>query len=86
VSTKLDEMWAALEAHQSQADEDGHGNSWRVMCRERTQATGWAAWRATPVGSAARAALLATAAVEAQAATDRYAKEAIDAIKREVKP
>jgi hypothetical protein len=32
----LAEMWAALEEYQPQADRDGHGDTWRAMCAERT--------------------------------------------------
>jgi cob(I)alamin adenosyltransferase len=32
----LAEMWAALAEYQEQADKDGHGESWRIMCEERT--------------------------------------------------
>jgi hypothetical protein len=34
----LAEMWAALEEYQPFANRDGHGESWRIMCEERTQA------------------------------------------------
>ena len=34
----LAEMWVALAEYQPQADKDGHGESWRRMCEERTQA------------------------------------------------
>jgi hypothetical protein len=34
----LAEMWRELEAYQEQANRDGHGESWRRMCEERTQA------------------------------------------------
>jgi hypothetical protein len=30
------QMWAALAEHQEQADKDGHGESWRKMCEQRT--------------------------------------------------
>lgn len=33
----LAEMWAALESYQPMADRDGHGESWRIMCEERTE-------------------------------------------------
>ena len=100
VTDKLDEMWAAFEAYKPKADADGHGESWRVMCRERTQEAAEAAWYAAPKKSAVRAAAWAAAeAAEAAAVAaalpkaeawgaawaDRYAQEAIDAI-REVKP
>jgi hypothetical protein len=38
----LAEMWEALTEYQEQADKDGHGNTWRRMCEERT----WDAARA----------------------------------------
>jgi hypothetical protein len=47
-SDPLAEMWAALAEYQSQADADGHGESWRRMCEERTPETARAA------GAAAR--------------------------------
>ena len=34
--TDLEPMWAALAKYQPYADADGHGNSWRKMCSERT--------------------------------------------------
>jgi hypothetical protein len=88
MTDKQAEMWAAFEAYQPTADKDGHGDSWRVMCRERTEDAAWAAYCVAPEGSAARAAGLSAIAesrskVAAQA--DRYAQRAIDAIK-EVKP
>jgi len=67
VTTKLDEMWQALEAHQPKPE---YAEAWATMCRERTE---WAAWA------------VAGAAAWAAARADRYAQEAIDAIK-EVKP
>jgi len=85
MTDKLDEMWAALEAYQSQADEDGHGDSWRVMCRDRTEEAARAAWKAAPVGSAVEeAAMAAERAVYAARVSARVAinaQEAIDAIK-----
>ncbi len=41
----LAEMWRELEAYQEQADRDGHGESWRRMCSERTEAAALAASR-----------------------------------------
>lgn len=32
----LNKMWAALEAYQPIADQNGHGESWRKMTQERT--------------------------------------------------
>jgi hypothetical protein len=77
MSTKLDEMWAALEAHKPKR---GYAKAWATMLKERTCAAAWAAHHAAPAGSAAwwAAAAWATAA-------DRHAQRAIDAIKG-VKP
>jgi hypothetical protein len=36
-------MWETLEKYQPYADADGHGDSWRVMCSERTQEAAWTA-------------------------------------------
>jgi chorismate mutase len=41
----LAEMWRELEAYHEQADRDGHGESWRRMCSERTEAAALAASR-----------------------------------------
>jgi len=79
VSAKIDEMWAALEAHKPKRS---YAKSWRVMCKERTYDAARVAYYAAPAGSAAEAAALkAMSAVEA----DEYAQQAINAIK-EVKP
>jgi hypothetical protein len=92
MTTKLNEMWAALEAHQPKADADGHGESWRVMREKRTWAAAWAAYWAAPEGSAAARAAVAAAWAAGvvwrpldAAKADDYAQHAIDAI-REVKP
>jgi len=46
-------MWSALEEYQPQANADGHGESWRRMCEERTahsaRAAARAVWRPTPM-------------------------------------
>jgi hypothetical protein len=61
----LAEMWAALADYQPQADRDGHGESWRIMCEERTEDAALAASRvatwvaARAAGYAARAAAAA---------------------------
>jgi hypothetical protein len=91
VSTKLDEMWAALESH---TPKRRYATAWRVMLKKQTRdAADAAAWAAADAGAAAwaaaawAAAWAATAATAADAATaDRCAQRAIDAIKREVKP
>ena len=36
MTTKLDEMWAALAVYQPQADAAGHGESWARMCANKT--------------------------------------------------
>jgi hypothetical protein len=41
--TDLTKMWEALAKYQPYADADGHGESWRVMCSERTEAAAAAA-------------------------------------------
>ena len=38
-SDPLAEMWRELSSYQPIADRDGHGESWRRMCRERTEAS-----------------------------------------------
>ncbi len=87
MSTKLAEMWAALEAHKPAPE---YAEAWATMCRERTSAAAWAAYRAAPElpfglwASAAWDAAWALGATDA-AKADRYAQQAIDAIK-EVKP
>ena len=35
--TKLNEMWDALEKHQEEANEWGHGVSWAKMCELKTE-------------------------------------------------
>jgi hypothetical protein len=80
-------MWAALEAHKPDAS---YAKAWATMCKERTRVAASVAWCAAPVGSAAWVAALlalmaADAAEEAALRVERYAQDAIDAIK-EVKP
>ena len=75
--SKLDEMWAAFEAHKPDAS---YADEWVTMCRERTEAAAEAAWYAAPVGSAAK---VAAAVASVVAASERYAQEAIDAIKED---
>ena len=87
MSDKLTEMWAALEAHKPKLS---YAKAWRVMLKERTYDAVAKAYDAAPVGSAAKEAALsalvaADAAEEAALRVERYAQDAIDAIK-EVKP
>jgi hypothetical protein len=79
VTTKLDEMWAALEAHKPAPE---YAEAWATMLKERTEEAAWVAYRAAPAGSAAEA---ATWAAVRAAKADKYAQYAINAIK-EVKP
>ena len=54
----LTKMWTALERYQSYADKAGHGETWKRMTTERTEAAANAAWNAAPSG-VARAAVWA---------------------------
>jgi hypothetical protein len=79
----LAEMWRELAAYQPQADRDGHGDTWRAMCAERTGAAARAAARAAYPSSAASAAGWATdAAVALANAGQAEAESAIFAIRR----
>ena len=66
MSDKTAEMWAALEAYQPKATASGHGESWRVMCKERTYESIRSAYDATPIGSAAGDVLAAASCALAQ--------------------
>ena len=39
----LTQMWDALARYQPYADKDGHGETWRAMCEQRTEAAAEAA-------------------------------------------
>ncbi len=84
MTTKLDEMWAALEAHKPAPE---YADAWATMLKERTYDAAWAAHYAAPEGSAAwwAAAAWATAAWAEAARVERYAQDAI-AKATEVKP
>jgi hypothetical protein len=87
VTTKLDEMWAALEAHKPKPE---YAEAWATMLKERTYEAARAAYHAAPEGSASASAAEAawdavTETTLAASRADRYAQRAIDAIK-EVKP
>jgi hypothetical protein len=56
MNDKLNEMWTALAAYQFKADADGHGESWALMCSERTTAAAYAAAGAYASAKAAYAA------------------------------
>ncbi len=78
MSAKLDEMWAALEAHKPAPE---YAEAWATMCKERTKVAIRAAARKAEDAGYAGAAGAAWSAAWAV----RYAQQAIDAIK-EVKP
>ena len=89
MTTKLTEMWVALKAYQPQADTALHGDSWAVMCRDRTYVAARSAAREADACndqacraaySAAFAATYAAAFSEAYAAYGIYAEQAIDQI------
>jgi hypothetical protein len=76
----LTEMWAALESYQPQADADGHGDSWRTMCRERTEGASWAA-----ADAAAAAAPLRVSPRRAAAAATEAVRDSLDAARAAVR-
>jgi hypothetical protein len=92
VTAKLNEMWAAFEAHKPKPK---YADAWATMLKKRTMKAAWAAFVAAPAGSAVKmaawwAAEAVWGAADAAAAAawpeaDHCAQEAIDAIK-EVKP
>jgi hypothetical protein len=85
----LAEMWAALAEYQPQAEKNGHGESWRRMCEERTEAAAnaaaWArgasptniewSWASMAADAAARAAKEAAIFAQRAIAAIRHAKE-----------
>jgi hypothetical protein len=83
----LAEMWRELAEYQEQADKDGHGESWRIMCSERTTPAAWEAW-----GAAVRVLARHEARVAARSAGDaaslHSAFDAVTAIRKakEAKP
>ena len=46
-------MWAAMATYQPTADADGHGETWALMCSERTEDAATAAWAAAEAASRA---------------------------------
>jgi len=86
VSAKLDEMWAALEAHKPKPE---YAEAWATMCKERTIASVDAVWGWVPKKSAADDALWHLwEALDVLREAEISADQAIAAIKRhrEVKP
>jgi phosphopantothenate synthetase len=49
----IDKMWAAMAVYQPTADADGHGETWALMCSERTEDAAEAAWAAAVAASRA---------------------------------
>ena len=82
MNAKLDEMWAALEAHKPAPK---YADAWVRMLKERTPAAAFIAYWTAPKGSAALAALRAHKALNIAADVDKQAQQAIAAIK-EVQP
>jgi hypothetical protein len=87
VNDKLNEMWAALEAHKPAPS---YAEAWQTMLRERTEEAARAAalaaadagaWGVTQAAWAAGWAAAAEAA-EAAARVGEYAQRAINAIRR----
>jgi hypothetical protein len=80
-SDPLAEMWRELAEYQTQADADGHGESWRIMCSERTTPAAWEAW-----GDAVRVLARHEARVAARSAGDaaslHSAFDAVTAIRK----
>jgi hypothetical protein len=83
-SDPLAEMWRELGEYQPQADRDGHGDTWRAMCSEKTHAAASYAVREATWAAAWNAWDAARAAERAA----ESARDAIAAIRRvkEVKP
>jgi hypothetical protein len=79
-------MWEALSRYQPYADADGHGETWRKMCEERTEEVAWAAAVALVVAVLAAAWAAARAAEAAEAADVKYWSDcAIERIERAIK-
>lgn len=96
MTDKLNEMWAALEAHKPRPS---YAESWATMLKERTPESMREAWRNSPTSSVVRdamsCAVYAVALVKEMAentwrkepwdVVNQHAQMAIDALK-EVKP
>jgi cell division protein FtsB len=79
----LAEMWAALDEYQPMADRDGHGKSWRRMCRERTVNAAWDAYHSSPSNKSSGLWSSRAAADAARAANfGNHAKDVIALIRR----
>jgi hypothetical protein len=80
----LAEMWRELSEYQKQADRDGHGESWRRMCEERTDgaahAAAWARGASSTASEWSWASRAADRAATAWMEAAICAQRAIDAI------
>jgi hypothetical protein len=65
MNDKLNEMWTALSAYQTRAVAAGHGESWALMCSERTERAAYAAAHVAWDADASYAAWAAEAAAYA---------------------
>ena len=79
--TDLNAMWDALARYQQFADADGHGDSWRVMCEERTAKAAVAAVDAARAKAAWEAAQAAWEAMESTLQLHNSIKRIKQAIK-----
>jgi hypothetical protein len=84
----LAEMWRELAEYQEQANTNGHGESWRIMCEERTKDSARDAARDVAGAAAGAAASEAAWAASAAASVAQDAQRAIAAIRgaKGVKP
>jgi len=80
--TDLNKMWDALSRYQPYADADGHGETWRVMCSERTREAATAATAAAAAEAVAIAADAAAWAAEVSADAADAQRWSAHAIKR----
>ncbi len=79
----LAEMWRELSEYQPQADRDGHGESWKRMCEERTEETAnAAAWARGASVLASHAANAASWAVARRRSSDGSASNALALIRQ----
>ena len=74
MNNKLNEMWTALATYQPKADANGHGESWALMCSEKTSSA--AAYAKAAASDAAYAYAAAYAAARAARAADDAARAA----------
>ena len=80
----LAEMWRELAEYQEQADRDGHGESWRIMCEKRTANAAWVAYHSAPSWNKSSALWSSRAAADAARAANfgNHAKDALAQIRR----